>query len=540
MKPTKTNFWRLRAAFLCIIALGFSGLLTAQNAQFTGTTCVDLSMPEVYSVPAQAGATYTWVATNGTIVSGAGTHTVTIEWNGPGQLELTVVTDAGGDKKDAPITLSMISSNITGSGPGVSPRPFDCILPGETYTYEVDPPSGGSGSYTYQWDVGGTGIGTIASPNSDKTDITWNNPGHFPTLRVKITDGSGCVRYLSQKLNRFPDATIQGPKCIDLSANPTHQYYFSDMLGQANNSFSIVSGSASLSFPGGTSKTFFATFNTLPTTIRHTMTNTVGGCTDVYDLVVNDNSMVLDMTSTESCNPTCNGTASVSVSGGGGPFTYNWSQVPATAGTPGPNTPSLSGLCPGFWQVQVTNAAGCPSYGHTVVQGITNFPNTFHPASTTDLMASPGSIPTIFNTGNDIHTCAPCQDIGLGPNFKAMVWDGPVPTLAWDDGRGSVVHQPLLNPNAMDPDVIVGEYNEEVYVVVVYEDGGIIYYEHYIYDSGTLTDITPPANAISAGLGFATHANITNVEALDSPGFMPNMVVVREESGRNGSRIGFL
>ena len=70
--------------------------------------------------------------------------------------------------------------------------------------------------------------------------------------------------------------------------------------------------------------------------------------------------LVLETSATDNtvCEPDaatpCNGTASVSVSGGVPPYTYLWSN--------GQETPGLTGLCNGIYNVTVTDAVGTSSY----------------------------------------------------------------------------------------------------------------------------------------------------------------------------------
>ncbi|MEX1002275.1 MAG: gliding motility-associated C-terminal domain-containing protein [Crocinitomicaceae bacterium] len=56
-----------------------------------------------------------------------------------------------------------------------------------------------------------------------------------------------------------------------------------------------------------------------------------------------------------SCNGACDGSATVSASGGTGPLTYAWNPLPGS----GQGTPNASGLCAGNWDVTVTDSLGC-------------------------------------------------------------------------------------------------------------------------------------------------------------------------------------
>ncbi len=56
----------------------------------------------------------------------------------------------------------------------------------------------------------------------------------------------------------------------------------------------------------------------------------------------------------ESCNGPCDGTATVTPSGGEPPYTYFWTPTPV-----GQGTPQATDLCPGIWSVLITDDAGC-------------------------------------------------------------------------------------------------------------------------------------------------------------------------------------
>lgn len=56
-----------------------------------------------------------------------------------------------------------------------------------------------------------------------------------------------------------------------------------------------------------------------------------------------------------SCADACDGTINVTISGGTAPYLYSWSPAPPV----GQSTASVGGLCPGAWQVLVTDAVGC-------------------------------------------------------------------------------------------------------------------------------------------------------------------------------------
>ncbi len=62
-----------------------------------------------------------------------------------------------------------------------------------------------------------------------------------------------------------------------------------------------------------------------------------------------------------SCNGTCNGAATASITGSSGPYTYNWIGIPT--GT----LPTITGLCQGQYTVKITDPSGCYTQTSVVI-----------------------------------------------------------------------------------------------------------------------------------------------------------------------------
>ena len=87
------------------------------------------------------------------------------------------------------------------------------------------------------------------------------------------------------------------------------------------------------------------------------------GCSDTTTVTINEPAALTTSTSgvDASCFGACDGTATVSVGGGIGPYTYTWND-PGTQ-----NTATAAGLCAGSYNVLVNDANGCSrSSGITV------------------------------------------------------------------------------------------------------------------------------------------------------------------------------
>ncbi len=81
------------------------------------------------------------------------------------------------------------------------------------------------------------------------------------------------------------------------------------------------------------------------------------GCTTAMPFQIDPSSVITPNSSSTSvtCNGSCDGTATVGPTGGTQPYTYLWSPPPPI----GQGTPSVAGLCAGVVQVTITDATGC-------------------------------------------------------------------------------------------------------------------------------------------------------------------------------------
>ncbi len=87
-----------------------------------------------------------------------------------------------------------------------------------------------------------------------------------------------------------------------------------------------------------------------------TITDSLGCDTSVTITIIEPLPLIATPSQTNvTCGGSCDGTASVSVSGGTPPPTFLWTPAPPL----GQGTDSISGLCPGPWSVLITDANGC-------------------------------------------------------------------------------------------------------------------------------------------------------------------------------------
>ncbi|NUM51615.1 MAG: gliding motility-associated C-terminal domain-containing protein [Flavobacteriales bacterium] len=191
-------------------------------------------------------------------------------------------------------------------------------------------PIGGTPPYTYLWDDPGA---TTTSTANNLCAGLYN---------VIITDANGCV-YIQQ-------ITIGETNPILATINSIDALCSGTCSGEA---MAVPSGGTSpytyLWSNGGT--------NTSTSGLcagNHSVTITDdNGCSNTFNFTINEPSVILLNTSssTINCNGNCDGTATVTASGGTSPYTFLWNN--------GQVTPTATNLCAGNYTVVVTDANGC-------------------------------------------------------------------------------------------------------------------------------------------------------------------------------------
>jgi gliding motility-associated-like protein len=288
------------------------------NPFVTNATCTGICDGAIVLTPTGGTGpyTYSWAPNGETtaIISSqcVGTYTATI-------------TDANGCTQLAQATVNpwnVLAANITSASPGCNNA---C---NGSATVNI---SAGTAPFTYSW------TDPLGQTTSTATALCAG------TYSVTVIDGGGCSAILPVTLNN------PNPIIITPTITPT-------TCGQCN-------GSVTLNASGGTAPYTYLWSNGAPT-------STVNGlCAGVYNVIVTDNagcSMTFTISISNSGGPTagngvvvnascsgiCDGSISLSPTGGIAPYTYLW--VPN-----GQTTSSLTNLCAGNYNVQIRDAAGC-------------------------------------------------------------------------------------------------------------------------------------------------------------------------------------
>lgn len=331
------------------------------------------------------GYTFTWSP-----APGAGQGTATASGLCAGAYTLLVADANGCDtllnfsiQEPPPLVNAPTSTNVTCGG-----------LCDGTATAAV---SGGTPQYSYVWSPApGVGQGT---PTASQLCAG--------TYTLTITDNNGCV--LTQQY------VIDDPAPIQLSLQ----------LVPATCP-SVCDGSAGVIATGGTAPYTYAWG---PGTITGQGTPNVSAlCPGPYTLTVTD-ALGCDTTvaftiiappaievqaiqSDASCSDTCDGSISLSVTGGNGTFTYLW-----TPTVTGQGSPNVSGLCAGNYSVLITSGACDTTLTFTILEPL--------PLDASVIVTPP-------SCSNTCDAIATCPGVSGGTAPYAFLWN-PAPPV----GQGS-------------------------------------------------------------------------------------------------------
>ncbi len=258
-------------------------------------------------------------------------------------------------------------------------------------------PLGGTPAYTYSWIPAG-GIG------QDPTGLCLGN------YTVNITDANLCVQS-----NTF---SITQPSSVTLTFNKTDVLCFGGYTGTA--SVSVVGGTAPFTYS-------WTPLGGFPGSV---LNNVVGLCTGTYSVSVQDangcvftgtvsigqpSALTSTLVSTNNlCNGTCNGSATLTASGGTGPYSFSYNSLPVAL------TSTVGSLCSGSYTGTVVDFNGCISTNPFIITQPL-------PIVVTTTVSNPkcnavcnGSIATTVSGGTPLYTYVWIASGGPVPNPMGM------------------------------------------------------------------------------------------------------------------------
>lgn len=327
--------------------------------------CYDPSVRFTYAAPDPlSGRRYEWIVQGGTLVSGQDSDKIEVIWDQEDRIGTIGYT-----------AFSLVDNSCAGTAPDIQVRVAkqltmatqsitDVACFGEaTGKIEVLAAGGTTNTttgYTFEWSHDATLKSATAS----------NLKAGLYT--VKVTDALGCVQSIT-------NLEIKEPPLLQLSsvtATPTTCFGKKD--GQVR--LEVIGGVAPYSLEFGGTQSFSGVFE-LDTLKKETyaweVTDANGCKIPVAFEITSPPPLVVDVSLAKTaCPGEDNGELLVVPSGPAGPFSYVW--------TPSDQTTDLAtGLAKGSYQVQVTDAAGCVSFGTGIVieeAPKIRMPNAYNPA----------------------------------------------------------------------------------------------------------------------------------------------------------------
>ncbi|MDX2003591.1 MAG: DUF2341 domain-containing protein [Chitinophagales bacterium] len=315
-----------------------------------------------------AGGTTTFTATGGgTYLWSTGATTAAITVSSSGTYNVTVTNS--GCTASASRTAN-ISSTISPSIAGTNVNCFGQSTGAATLTV-----TGGTSPYTYNW---GGGVTT-----QNRTGLVAG------TYTVTVTDANACTATAS--------VTITQPSAA-LSAS---------IAGTNVNCFGQSTGAANLTVTGGTSPYTYNWGGGITTQNRtglaagtYTVTVTDSrSCTTTASVTITQPSAALSASiagTNVNCFGQSTGAATLTVTGGTSPYTYNWGG--------GVTTQNRTGLAAGTYTVTVTDANSCTITASTTITQPTALSVTTTPTNVTCGFCTDGTITTSVSGGVSPYT----------------------------------------------------------------------------------------------------------------------------------------
>lgn len=199
---------------------------------------------------------------------------------------------------------------------------------GNNGSASVTSPTGGTGAYTYLWSNGGT--------NSTTTGLIAGS------ISVTVTDANGC--------SLSGNATVAQPAALGLTVNHLDATCFGQSNGFA--SFTATGGTPSYT-PSWSISSSNDTISGLAAGAYSVTVTDAHGCTVSGSTTVGQPTAinVVPVASAVGCNGDTSGRVDLTVSGGTGAYTYNWSN--------GSHNQNLTSVGAGSYDVTVSDANGC-------------------------------------------------------------------------------------------------------------------------------------------------------------------------------------
>jgi ELWxxDGT repeat protein len=261
----------------CATTLNYPVLVNqSPSPSITGNNSVCRSSSQTYSVVNNAGNTYSWTASGGTIASGQGTNQITVNW-GTGTVGTVNVTETVTATTCATLTTLNITLNPLPT-PVITGTNLPCSASQQTYSVMNNVGN------TYNWVITG---GTInAGQGTNQITVDWGAAG-AGNVQVTETSTAGCVTIANRPvtIRPLPNPVISGNATVCVSA--TNQAYSIGAVTGTSYSWAVTNGTISGSSTANIVNVQWTTAGSGRLIITQTINST--GCLnrDTLDVTIN-------------------------------------------------------------------------------------------------------------------------------------------------------------------------------------------------------------------------------------------------------------
>ncbi|MEM1319116.1 MAG: T9SS type A sorting domain-containing protein [Bacteroidota bacterium] len=275
--------------------------------------------------------TYQWTTTNGSINSGD--HTLSPSINAPGTYLLQVTNTDNQCSSSASVLITEAPELALTLATKLD-NPCHNAAEGAASITAI----GGTGAYNYDWSNGGTTPEVKDLAAGNYSVVVSDEVGCTVSMSINISEPAPLVSS-STTSDETADGADDGTASISISGGtPPYAYLWN--TGQSSPNISDLTPgiyTVSITDANGCKTEISATINSFNCTINGTVEAT-----------------------NISCNGAANGTASVNLTAGDGPYTYQWSN--------GGQGASIGNLSPGSYAVTATDDNNCPFTANIIIE----------------------------------------------------------------------------------------------------------------------------------------------------------------------------
>jgi hypothetical protein len=207
---------------------------TPTQTAINGLATVCNGSTQNYNVTNVGGQNYTWTVTGGTIVSGAGTSAINVQWTTVGTQTVAVTITTAGTSCSTSLTRNVAVEDqpapaITGTSP---------VCTGTTTSYSTPAVAG----HTYQWTLSGGGT-AVSGTTSNSYSVNWTTAGTHTVTVTQRNASANCqaTATMNVVVDQTPTQTaISGPAVV--CNGSTQNYNVTSIAGQTYN-WTVTGGS---------------------------------------------------------------------------------------------------------------------------------------------------------------------------------------------------------------------------------------------------------------------------------------------------------